>query len=75
MIVNLSAGWCRTLCFQSCSSHSGRRTFITSAAREISTVGGWLRDVQMLAGPAALNTTQRYFECDVEAQRKVVDLM
>ena len=41
--------------------------------RRISTVGGSLRDVQMLAGHAAL--PQRYIEADVEAQRKVVDLI
>jgi len=29
----------------------------------------------MLAGHAALITTQRYMEADVEAQRKVVDLI
>ena len=34
-----------------------------------------VRDVQMLAGHAALSTTQRYIEADVEAQRKVVDLL
>ncbi len=75
VIVNLFAGWYRALGFQGCSSHSGRRTFITSAARKISTVGGSLRDVQMLAGHAALTTTQRYIEADVEAQRKVVELI
>jgi len=75
VIVNLFASWYRALGFQGCSSHSGRRTFITSAARKISTVGGSLRDVQMLAGHAALSTTQRYIEADVEAQRKVVDLI
>ena len=58
-----------------CSSHSGRRTFITNAARTISTVGGSLRDVQMLAGHRALTTTQRYIEADVEAQKQVVDLV
>ena len=73
-IVNLFAGWYRTLGFQGCSSHSGRRTFITGTARKISTVGGSLRDV-MLAGHAALSTTQRYIEANVEAQRKVVDLI
>jgi hypothetical protein len=36
---------------------------------------GSLRDVQILAGHAALSTTQRYIEADVEAQRKVVDLI
>ena len=56
-------------------SHSGRRTFITNAARKISTVGGSLRDVQMLAGHKALSTTQRYIEGDVEAKRRVVDLV
>ena len=58
-----------------CSSHSGRRTFITNAARTISTVGGSLRDVQTLAGHRALSTTQRYIEADVEAQKRVVDLV
>ena len=52
-----------------------RRTFITNAARTISTVGGSLRDVQMLAGHRALSTTQRYIEADVEAQKRVVDLV
>jgi hypothetical protein len=47
----------------------------TGAARKISTLGGSLRDVQMLAGHAALSTTQRYIEADAEAQRKVVDLI
>ena len=75
VIVNLFAHWYRALGFSGCSSHSGRRTFITTAARKISTVGGSIRDVQILAGHAALSTTQRYIEADVEAQRKVVDLI
>jgi integrase/recombinase XerD len=74
-IVNLFAAWYRAIGLKGCSSHSGRRTFITNAARKISTVGGSLRDVQMLAGHKALSTTQRYIEADVEAQRKVVDLV
>ena len=74
-IVNLFAHWYRASGLQGCSSHSGRRTFITNAARTISTVGGSLRDVQMLAGHRALSTTQRYIEADVDAQRRVVDLV
>ena len=75
MIVNLFAAWFRAVGLNGCSSHSGRRTFITNAARKISTVGGSLRDVQVLAGHRALSTTQRYIEADVEAQRRVVDLV
>jgi integrase/recombinase XerC len=58
-----------------CSSHSGRRTFITRAARKISEVGGSLKDIQQLAGHASLGTTARYIEGDHEAQRKVVALI
>ena len=74
-IVNLFACWYRDLGLVGCSSHSGRRTFITNAARKISTVGGSLRDVQSLAGHASLQTTQRYIEGDAEARRRVVDLV
>jgi integrase/recombinase XerD len=58
-----------------CSSHSGRRTFITRAARKISEVGGSLRDIQVLAGHASLGATARYIEGDHDAQRKVVALI
>jgi integrase len=58
-----------------CFSHSGRRTFITRAARKISEAGGSLRDVQMLAGHANLGTTSKYIEHDAEAQKKVVALI
>ena len=69
-IVNLFAQWYRMTGLKGCSSHSGRRTFITNAARTISTVGGSLRDVQMLAGHRALTTTQRDIETDVESTEK-----
>jgi integrase len=58
-----------------CSSHSGRRTFITRAARKVSEVGGSVRDVQQLAGHASLQTTQRYIDGDSEAKRKLVQLI
>ena len=73
-IVNKFAAWYRALGFSGASSHSGRRTAITNWARKISTVGGSLRDVQMLAGHSALSTTQRYIEGAEEARRRVVEL-
>jgi|SRR5438477_452820 len=75
VIVNLFREWYRKLGFIGCSSHSGRRSFITQAARKVSLVGGSLRDVQALAGHASLTTTSRYIEADVEAQRKLVNLI
>lgn len=54
------------------SSHSGRRTFATQAARKATTVGGSLRGVQDLLGRASLTTTQRYPEPSSEGKRKLV---
>jgi integrase/recombinase XerD len=73
--VNMYKRWYHELGLQGCASHSGRRTFITNAARQISTVGGSIRDVQMLAGHSSLAVTQRYIEGDSEARRKIVDLV
>lgn len=74
-VVNMFARWYEQLGFVRCSSHSGRRTFITNAARKISLVGGSLRDVQMLAGHSSLRITQRYIDGEQEAKRKIVDLI
>ena len=65
----------RTLELAGCSSHSGRRTFITRAARKVSEAGGSLRDVQDLAGHTSLAMTQRYIEGDTEAKRKLIALI
>lgn len=65
----------KKLGLQGCSSHSGRRTFLTNAARRISLAGGSIRDVMALAGHQHLSTTQRYVEADSEAQRKVVAMI
>jgi integrase len=73
-VVNMFKRWYRDLGLLGCSSHSGRRTFITNAARKITTVGGSLRDVQMLAGHSSLAVTQRYIESDSQAQRRIVDM-
>jgi integrase len=57
------------------SSHSGRRTFITSAAKKIVEAGGSLRDVQELAGHTSLATTHRYIQGDTAAKRNVINLI
>lgn len=75
VIVNLFRRWYSELGLIGCSSHSGRRTFITNAAKKISFVGGSLKDVQLLAGHTSLQTTQRYIEGDVIARKKIVDLI
>lgn len=71
-IVNWFAVMFRELRLEGCSSHSGRRTFITQAARTVHQVGGSLRDVQMLAGHSSIETTQAYIEGDTATQRKLV---
>ena len=75
VIVNMFARWYEQIGFAGCSSHSGRRTFITNAARKLSLVGGSLRDVQMLAGHSSLRVTQRYIDSEQDAQRKIVELV
>ena len=65
----------RSVGLKGCSSHSGRRTFVTRAARLVHKVGGSLRDVQLLAGHRSIQTTQRYIDGDTDAQRKLVSMI
>ena len=65
----------KNLGLQGCSSHSGRRTFVTRAARLVHQAGCSLRDVQLLAGHRSIQTTQRYIDGDSDAQRKLVSLI
>lgn len=58
-VVNWFAALYRQLGLSGCSSHSGRRTFITKAARLIHKAGGSLRDVQQLAGHRSISVTHR----------------
>jgi integrase/recombinase XerD len=74
-IVNMFQRWYRDIGFVGCSSHSGRRTFITNTSRKIGLVGGSLRDIQVMVGHKNLQTTQRYIDYDTECQRRVVDLV
>jgi integrase len=74
-IVNWFAITFRAIGVAGCSSHSGRRTFITRAARLVHKAGGSLRDVQLLAGHRSMLTTQRYIDGDTDAQRRLVSLI
>jgi len=74
-IVNWFASAYVTIGLKGCSSHSGRRTFITRAARLLPRTGGSLRDVQLLAGHRSIQTTQGYIDGDSDAQRKLVALL
>jgi integrase len=79
MSANSVAAWFldryQEIGIEGASSHSGRRSFITAAAKKITEAGGSLRDVQQLAGHSSLATTQRYIEGDTEAKRKVISLI
>jgi integrase/recombinase XerD len=74
-IVNWFVTMFRELGVEGCSSHSGRRTFITTAARNVHRVGCSLRDVQLLAGHSSIETTQRYIDGDTNGQRRLVSLL
>ena len=74
-VVNWFRSLYGELGFQGCSSHSGRRTFITRAARAVFKAGGSLRDVQQLAGHRDLAHTQGYIEGDALAQRRLVAML
>jgi integrase len=74
-VVNWFHGLYAELGLEGCSSHSGRRTFITNAAKLVHRAGGSLRDVQLLAGHRSIQTTEGYIEGDGIAQRKLLRLI
>ena len=74
-IVNWFVSLFAELEFEGCSSHSGRRTFVTQAARLTHKAGGSLRDVQLLAGHRSIETTQAYIDGDSDAQRRLIGLL
>ncbi len=74
-VVNWFADLFRELGLEGCSSHSGRRTFITNAARRVHRAGGSLRDVQELAGHRSIQVTQGYIDGDTAVKRRLVRLL
>jgi integrase/recombinase XerD len=57
--------------FEGCSSHSGRRTFITRLARKAGQHDCSIKDVQLLAGHARLDTTEKYIDPSPNVMRLV----
>jgi integrase len=74
-IVNWFVTLFAELGIEGCSSHSGRRTFITTAARRAHRAGCSLRDVQLLAGHRSIETTQGYIDGDTDGQRRLVSML
>jgi integrase len=74
-VVNWFARLYGELGFLGCSSHSGRRTFITNAARMVFKAGGSLRDVQQLAGHRSIEQTQGYIDSDTHTKRRLISLL
>jgi integrase/recombinase XerD len=74
-VVNWFATLYQALGLEGCSSHSGRRTFITRAAQVLAKSGGSLRDVQQLAGHSSIEQTQAYIEGNNQAKRRLVALL
>jgi integrase/recombinase XerD len=74
-VVNWFRSLYRELGLTGCSSHSGRRTFITNAARLVFKAGGSLRDVQQLAGHRSIEQTQAYIDASARAKRRVIELI
>ncbi|ARK07480.1 tyrosine recombinase [Sphingobium phage Lacusarx] len=60
--------------YEDCSSHSGRRTFITNLAQRANQFHSSLRDVQLLAGHARLDTTERYIAPSFDTASMVASL-
>ena len=74
-IVNFFYLLYKGLNIDGCSSHSGRRTFITQATKMISQAGGTINDVRQLAEHSSLATTQRYIEYNTEAHKKIIEMI
>lgn len=72
-VTKIFGHWFSVLRWKGYSSHSGRRTFITNAARTVTLLGGSLIDVMRLAGHKSLVTTQLYIDPNPEIIKKLVN--
>lgn len=74
-VVNWFKSTCTAAGLDGCTSNSGRRTFITAAARKLARSNGSFRDLQELAGHRSVSTTKRYILADSAMQRELVNLL
>lgn len=71
-IVNFFLKLYKALNLKGCSSHSGRRTFITMAARSMRSSNASIKDLMGLSRHKHLSSLQVYIDVDVEAQKKMI---
>jgi integrase len=74
-VVNWFGATYRELGMIGCSSHSGRRTFITNTARALAVSGGSLRDIQLLSGHKRLETVERYVAPNRASLKTLISLV
>jgi integrase len=69
VIVNMLWHLYRSVGMIGCSSHSGRRTWASTAARRVSTVGCTIFDVSQILGHASIQSTMKYVSPNQQGQR------
>ena len=58
-----------------CSSHNGRRAFVTKPHASLLRQAGHFRDVQQFAGHRFLQTTRGHIDENSRAKRRVVEMI
>ena len=73
VIVNMFRGWFDKCGLPLASSHSGRRTFATLIARNLSRFGASIRDLSMVLGHSNIKTTSRYIQPNEQGMTKLIE--
>jgi integrase/recombinase XerD len=71
-LVNWFKNLYREIGLKGCSSHSGRRTFASSLARNFETAQASVFDLRDLLGHASVETTKIYVDSDSRARRRLI---